>query len=162
VVRCPYSSLRYSERVARVQFPYYQGSSRPDPTRDDADEVFVVTFPAFQSEPLVSFIALVLVALHEIPSQDEVFGDVIDRRTDDTHGDIMPGHATVLQLVELISFPIVNTLKVQNTVVVEVLAGKDGVVHSRGVGVCQWMLFLVPTSVAQVQTTNESHCVVDD
>ena len=62
----------------------------------------------------------------------------------------MPRHAAILCLAELVRFPVANTLEVHDTVVVEVLAREDLVLHSGRMHIGQWALLFIPSPVAKI------------
>lgn len=126
----------------------------------DPDQILILSSSSFKNQPVVSPIALVLVALAKIPPEDEVLRNIIDARSDQTHGDIVPWHATIFRLRELIGFPVLNCLEVHDTVVVEVLARKYFMLHTCRVDVRQGVLVVVPTSEAEVNTADEGNFVV--
>ena len=47
-----------------------------------SDQIFVSAFSTFHGKPVISFVTLVLFSLHKVPSQDEMFSDVILTRED--------------------------------------------------------------------------------
>jgi len=95
-----------------------------------ANEIFVLALTTLQSQPIVTVIPLVFVALAEVPSQDEVLGYVVDARPDDTHGDVVPWHTAKVGFAEFVALPILDTLKVHDAVVIEVLTRPDFVLRT--------------------------------
>lgn len=67
------------------------------------NQVFVLVCPALQADPVETRIALVFVALDEVPAENEVLGYVVDAWTDYTHGDVVPGHASVFCFAEFVA-----------------------------------------------------------
>ncbi len=127
-----------------------------------AHEVLVVALAASQHQPVEAAVALVLVALDEVPPQHEVLGDVVDAGPDHAHSHVVPGQAAVVGLAQLVLLPVLHVLEVHNAVVVEVLAGPDLVGHAFGVHVRQRVLVVVPAAEAEVKPSDEGHLVVDD
>lgn len=91
-----------------------------------------------------------------------MLGNVVDAVANDTHGDIMPGHAAVVGFAQLVGRPVFDSLEVQDAVVVEILAGEHFVLNARGMHVGEGMLPAVPASETQIQAADEGHLVVDD
>lgn len=114
----------------------------------NANEVLVFSSSTLEQEPINHWIALVLVTLDEIPAMNKMLGDVIDTVTDQPHRDIVPWHPTVFSLAKLISLPFFYTLEVYDSVVVEVLPGKDGGSQIGWMDISQRMLISVPPSEA--------------
>ncbi|KAG7147123.1 hypothetical protein HYQ46_004063 [Verticillium longisporum] len=48
-----------------------------------------------QLDPVVSVVTFVFVALDEVPPQDKVLGNVVNARSNDTHGDVVPRHTAI-------------------------------------------------------------------
>jgi len=86
---------------------------------------------SFEFKPVKSGITLVLVSLAEVPPEDEMLGNIINTWSHKSHRNVMPRHSTIFGLVKLVILPITYTLKVHDTIVVEVLARKDGVLGAR-------------------------------
>ena len=57
-----------------------------------------VVVTAFQPQPVEALIPLILVALDKVPSEDEVFGNIVDAFANHTHCDVMPWHAPGVRL----------------------------------------------------------------
>lgn len=74
----------------------------------------------------------------------------------------MPWHSAILYLAQLVRFPVLHALEIQDTIVIVVLAGEDFVVHTGWVGVGKRVVFGVPSAIAHVQPTNEGHFIVND
>lgn len=77
----------------------------------DRDQVFVLvgavgSCARGHAQIVDAFVALVFVAFDKVPAKDEMFGDVDDTFTDQTHGHIVPGHTAVVGLVEFVVGPI--------------------------------------------------------
>ena len=127
-----------------------------------ATYVLIRTFATSQFQPVHARVTLVLVALDQIPAQNEMLGNVVDRVADEAHCDIMPRHSPVLGLVQLILAPLFDGLKVHDAVVVEVLTREDLVLNAFWVNVRQNVLVTVPSSKTQVKASNESHGIIND
>lgn len=127
-----------------------------------ADQVLVFASPAFQQKPIHVFFALVLVSLDAVPPQDKMLGNVVDARSHQADGDIMPGHAGVLGLAKFIVQPVVDVLEIHDPAVVEVLPGPDVFIQVSRVRICQWMFMNVVPTETEVETANEGDFVVDD
>ena len=95
-----------------------------------ADEILVFSLESVQSDPVVPRVSFVFVALDEVPSKDKVFCNVEYARPDDTHSNVVPRHAPVHRLVQCIRNPVFDVAKVENPIVVVVLAREDYVLHS--------------------------------
>lgn len=126
------------------------------------NEVFVVTLATLHSQPVISRVPLVLVAFAKVPSQYKVFSDVVDARSDETHADVVPWHATEVGLTQLVVLPVINTLEIHNTVIVEVLTWPGFILRTCWVNICQRMLLGIPSTEASVETTNKGKIVVND
>jgi len=113
-------------------------------------KILIGPLSVLQCQPVIPFVTLVLVTLAEIPAKDKVLCDVIYARPNYAHSDVMPRHAAILCLAELVRFPVVNTLEVHDTVVVEVLAGEDLVLHSGRMHIGQWVLLFIPSPIAKI------------
>ena len=105
-----------------------------------ADQILVFAGTSGHGQPVVAVIALVFVALAEIPTKNKVLGNVVDGRANETHCYVMPWHATKLGLGELVGLPVFHRLEVHNAVVVEVLPGEDLILHTSRVGIRQGVL----------------------
>lgn len=125
------------------------------------DQVFVFARAALHQEPVDVVAALVLVALDEVPAQDEVLGDVVDAVAHQAHRYIVPRHAAVLGFAELVALPVFYALEVHDAVVVEVLAREDVVAQAAGVDVGEWVLVCVPAAEAEVDAADEGEGIVD-
>lgn len=126
-----------------------------------SDQVLVVSFTAFESQPRVLGLALVLVAFDKVPAQDEVLGNVINAWPYEPHTNIVPGHSSIFSFGELVLFPVFHGMKVHNTVIVEILTRKDFMFNSCGVNISHGMLMGVPPAEAQVKSANEGHLIVN-
>jgi hypothetical protein len=107
-------------------------------------------------------ITFILVALAEIPAEDEMFGDIVNAWSDHPHCNVVPWHTAVFRFAELVRFPILHVLEVHDAIVVEILTGKDLVLHTRGMHIRQGMLAVIPASIAKIKSADESQSVVDD
>ena len=128
----------------------------------DCNQVLIFTFTALKSKPVEAFITLVLVTLDKVPTQLEVLGDVVDTRSDDTHSHIVPWHATVISLAQLVTLPILDVLEIHDAVVVEILSREDLILNTGGVSIGQWVLHLIPTTKAKIQTSDKGQIEVDN
>ncbi|KAH6607804.1 hypothetical protein Trco_004117 [Trichoderma cornu-damae] len=126
------------------------------------DQVFVLALAALEDDPVEPLVALVLVALDKVPPQDEVLGNVVHARADDGHGDVVPGHAAVVCLAELVVLPVLHLFEVHDSVVVEVLARPDVRRHLVRVDVGERVVPGVPPPKAEIQAADEGDGVVDD
>lgn len=128
----------------------------------NADEIFIVTCPVLEHEPIITLVSLILVSFAEVPPKHKMFGDVVNTRTYQTHGNIMPGHASVLSLGELVGFPVLDGLKVHDTVVVEILPGENLILNTSRMDIRQGVLVVIPAAKAKVKSTNEGDFVIND
>jgi hypothetical protein len=127
----------------------------------DCNQILILAFTALESKPIETLITLVLVTLDKVPAQLEVLGNIVDTRSDDTHS-IVPWHASIISLAQLVALPILDVLEIHDTVVVEVLSRENFVLDTGGVSIGQWMLHLIPTTEAKIQTSDEGQIEVDD
>jgi hypothetical protein len=74
----------------------------------------------------------------------------------------MPRHASIVGLAQLVTLPIFDILEVHDAVVVEVLSRENFVFDTGGVSIGQWVLHLIPTTKAKIQTSDEGKVEVDD
>lgn len=128
----------------------------------DRNQILVLVCATLHEQPVHIVTALVLVALDKVPSEDEVLCDVIDGVSNQTHGDIVPGHATELSLADFVALPVLHALEIHDTVVVEFLSGEDIVAQAGWVNICKWMLVGVPSAETEINPTNECEGVVND
>jgi hypothetical protein len=91
----------------------------------NGDDILIRTGTTFHKHPIDIITALVLIALDKVPPQNEVLGDIVDTVSDQTHGDVVPRHATVISLAELVALPVFHALEVHDAVVIEFLARED-------------------------------------
>ena len=91
-----------------------------------------------------------------------MLGYVIDTGTHQTHGDVVPGHTAIIGFVEFIGLPVFDALKVHDTIVVEILAWEDLIFYTRWMDVCKWMLVVIPSAKAEINTADEGSFVVND
>lgn len=91
-----------------------------------------------------------------------MFGDIIDTRSNDTHGYIMPWHASIVSFAQFVALPVLDVLEVHDSVVVKVLSGEDLILDTRRMGISQWMLPLIPATEAKIQTSDEGKIEVND
>jgi hypothetical protein len=94
------------------------------------DEIFIVSRSTFQSDPWVSLVTLILVTLDKVPSEYKVLRDVINTGAYYAHCHVVPRHASVFYFAQLVGLPVLDILKVQDAVVVEVLAREDFVLDT--------------------------------
>lgn len=126
------------------------------------NEIFVGTFAPLEHKPIVSSISLVLVSLYEIPSQNEMLSDIINTIPHNTHGNIMPWHASILRFAQLITLPVRHRLEIHNTIIIKILAGPNLRRYTFRMYICKWMLMDVPAAEAEVYAADESSVIVDD
>ena len=144
-----------SERVTNVFANGMLGSL-------DRNEIFVFALSALQGNPIETLISLVLIALAKVPAKHEMLSNVVDAWADDAHGNVVPRHATIISLAELVLCPIIDTLEIHDSVVVVILPGKDGILDTRWSHVRERMLLCVPSAKAKIKTTNEGKVEVND
>jgi len=84
-----------------------------------------------------------------------MFCNVIYTIADDSHRYIMPRHAAILRLTQLIVEPILNALEIEDSVIVEILPGKDLGLHPSGVSIRKSMLMIIPSSKAQINAADK-------
>lgn len=96
----------------------------------DRNEALILAGATLHQQPIDVVMALVLVPLDKVPAKDKVLCNIIDAIANQAHRDVVPRHSPVLGLTELIVLPVVDTLEVHDTVVVEVLAGEDVVTQA--------------------------------
>ena len=133
----------------------------------DGDQVLVWISPSgirswSHTKPLSLFITLVLVALDEIPPENEVLGDVKNTLPYKTHRYVMPRHSTELGLVQLVLRPVRHCVEIHDTIVVVVLTRKDFILHAGGVDISKTVLTGIPSAVAKIQSSNEGEMVIND
>ena len=80
----------------------------------------------------------------------------------DTHRHIVPGHAPEVSLAQFVILPAFNVLKVHNTIVIKILAWPHLVAYVGRVDVGERVLVVIPSSEAEIKTTNESDFVIND
>ena len=91
----------------------------------DRNKVFVLACTTLQQEPVHAFIALVLVTLDKVPAENEMFSDIVNTITDQTHGNVVPRHPAVIRFTQFVALPLLHALEVHDAVVVELLTGED-------------------------------------
>lgn len=128
----------------------------------NCDQILIFTFTALESKPVKTVVALVFVTLDEVPAQYEMLCNIIDTRSDDTHGYIMPWHTPIVSLAQFVALPVLNVLEVHDSVVVKVLSGEDLILDTRRMGISQWMLPLIPATEAKIQTADEGKIEVNN
>jgi hypothetical protein len=96
----------------------------------NCDKVLVLTISAFEHKPVNGLVSFVLVALDEVPSQNEVLRNVVYAITNQTHGNIVPGHSPVICLAEFVVAPILDSVEIHNAIVIEILAREHLVLNS--------------------------------
>lgn len=80
----------------------------------------------------------------------------------DAHRHIVPGHASEVGLTQLVILPAVHVLKIHYTIVIKVLARPDFVANVGRVDVSERVLVIIPTSEAEIKTTNKGDFVIND
>jgi len=128
----------------------------------DCNQILIFAFTTLKSKPVETLVTLVLVTLHKVPAQLEVFGDIVDTGSDDTHGHVVPWHASIISLAQLIALPILDVLEIHDAVVVEILSREDLIFDTGRVSIGQWVLHLIPATEAKIQTSDEGQIEVDD
>lgn len=73
------------------------------------------------AEVVNSLVPFVLVPLDEIPSQDEMLCNVDYTLSNQSHGDIVPRHSSVVSLIQFIVGPILYGLEVHDSTTVDQL-----------------------------------------
>lgn len=68
----------------------------------NGNNIFIISSATFEKKPINARVSLILVTLDEVPPEDKVFSNVIDRVTNQTHSDVMPWHSAVLCFTDLI------------------------------------------------------------
>ena len=101
----------------------------------NTSQVLILAFAALQDDPVISVVALVLVTFGKVPTEDKVLSNVIYARTDNTHCNVVPGHATIVGLADFVLLPILYILEVHDAVIVEILAGPDLFADAFGVSI---------------------------
>ena len=124
-------------------------------------QIFILTFSAYHRKPVKACRSLIFVPLYEVPAEHKMLGDIINTVTNNAHRDVVPRHATIVCLAQLIRLPVLHGLEVHDTVVVEVLAREEFVADTRRMHICQGMLAVVPSSEAEIQASNESQSIID-
>ena len=94
--------------------------------------VLVLAIAASEGKPVEALVSLVLVALDEVPAKDKMFRNVVDAGADDTHVHVMPGHAAVVGLAELVLSPVGDGLEVHDAIVVVILTRPDDLLGTHG------------------------------
>lgn len=128
----------------------------------DCNQILIFAFTTLKSKPIETLVTLVLVTLDKVPTQLEVLGNVVDTRSDDTHSHIVPWHASIISLAQLVTLPILDILEIHDAVVVEILSREDFILDTSGMSIGQWVLHLIPTTEAKIQTANESQIEIDN
>ena len=128
----------------------------------NCNKVFIRAIATLKQEPIDTLIPLVLVTLNKVPTEDEVLCNIIHSITNQSHGNIMPRHSAIFCLAQFVTLPLLHTLEIHDTIVVEFLAREDIVLEVRRMSISQWMLVSIPSPEAQIDTTNESQCIIDD
>lgn len=128
----------------------------------DRDKVLVFASASLEREPIDIVIPLVLVTFHVVPTKDKMLSDIVYTVTNQAHGNVVPWHPAIFCLADLIALPVLHTLEIHDAVVVKFLTGEDIIVEVRWMAIGQWMLVGVPSSETQINTTDESQCVIDD
>jgi len=112
---------------------------------------------------LASILLGILLILDKIPSVDEVVQQVGDNRPNHGDSDIRPAHPTVLGAVQLILMvPVVDTLKIEGTSIVEILSRENDVLKVARMCVRDWMTHRVPSPEAHIETAHEADSTVHD
>jgi hypothetical protein len=73
----------------------------------------------------------------------------------------MPWHPPVCCLVEVVTLPLGDILKIHDAIIVKVLAGPYLLCDVGRVGIRQWVLMHIPSPETQIETTDEGKLVVD-
>lgn len=126
----------------------------------NTNQILGVSCAALKLEPVIAFIALLLVTLAKVPTQDKVLRDVVHAPPNEPHANIVPWHPPILGLGELVRLPVVDGVEVHDPVVVEILAWKNFILSTRRVHVGKGVLVVVPTAEAEVETSDECHGVI--
>lgn len=127
-----------------------------------SDQVLVISFATLKHEPVEPRVSLVLVALGKVPSQHKVLRNVVNARTNDCHGHVVPGHAAVVSFAKLVLLPVSDFVEVHDAVVVEVLARPNLFSNAFRMAIGKRMMACVPSAKAEIQSTDECNRIVND
>lgn len=125
-----------SVRSARVYWPL------------NGDQFFIIACTALKHEPIDMLDALILIPLHEVPPEDEVFGDVVDTVSNQGKRNVVPWHAAVLGLAEFVVLPLFDAFEVHDAAIVKVLSWGYFILYAGWVHVGQGVLVSIPSSEA--------------
>jgi hypothetical protein len=114
----------------------------------NGDETLILASAALDQEIIHFRVAFVFVSLDAIPSQHKMLSYVVDTITNQPHGDVVPGYTAEIGFVELVILPILNALKVHDSIIVEILAWEDFILYTSRMDVCKWMLVVIPSAKA--------------
>jgi predicted phosphatase len=128
----------------------------------NADETLILTGAALNQEIIHFRVAFVFVPLDAIPSQHKMLSYVIDTVTHQAHGDVVPGHTAEIGFVEFIVLPVLDALKVHDTIVIEILAWKYLILYTCWMDVRKRVLVIVPSAKAEIDAANEGNFVVNN
>ena len=68
----------------------------------DTDQILTISRSSGHREPIVFFVALILVTLAEIPAENKVLGNIVNTRANETHTNIMPRHTRGIERTDSI------------------------------------------------------------
>ena len=128
----------------------------------NCNKVFIRAVASLKHEPINTLIPLVLVTLNKVPTEDKMLCNIVHSITNQSHSNIVPRHSAIFGLAQLVALPLLHTLEIHDTVVVEFLTREDIVLEVRRMSIGQRMLVGIPSPEAQIDTTNECQCVIDD
>ena len=126
------------------------------------NKVFIRAVASLKHEPINTLIPLVLVTLDEVPTEDKMLCNIVHSITNQSHSNIVPRHSAIFGLAQLVALPLLHTLEIHDTVVVEFLTREDIVLEVRRMSIGQRMLVGIPSPEAQIDTANKSQRVIDD
>lgn len=90
-----------------------------------------------------------------------MLSDIIDTIPHDAHRNIMPWHASILRLAQLITLPIIHRLEIHHPIIIKILARPDLGCNTFRMHISQGMLVSVPATETKINATDEGSVVVD-
>lgn len=101
----------------------------------NSNQILISLESTFHHKPIHIIGALVLVTLDKVPAQHKVLCNIVDAIANQAHGYVVPRHAPVVSLAQLIALPVLDTLEVHDPVVVEVLARENIILQTGWVNI---------------------------